>query len=476
MLAEQLNQRTEGMLRTQSTKGKMLAESAQWKPFVEDMDDGFLRSKTAIVLENTKYWLDSLEETTKAISVGDFQKYAFPLVRAIFPELVANSLVSVQPMLGPVSLVFYLDYVYGTTKGSVTQGQKVFDSTGLGTSNPNYTSPLIDLEQCAVGNGGASYTPHLSFTPVRPGTVTITDGTQIVTDDGNGALIGSVGGASTIDYQTGACVLVFTGVVAGALSITATYEYDMEAQPNIPQLNLQLTSSPVMARPRKLKSMWSLEAAFNLRALHGLEAEVELTSAIGAEIRFEIDREIINDLTNIVPSANKAPAWSNTKVFKPSDTYSAATGATDTVGYTEHLLSINNQFVKGGNLIFKSTGRAVGQWIVMGLNVASIIETLPGFVATPGMPNGLTKGVYMAGTLNGRWSMFKDPFYNDDQWLMGFKGSTFLEAGYIYAPYIPLYTTPLIVLDDFIGRKGMASQYGKKTVNPRFYAKGQIVA
>jgi hypothetical protein len=108
--------------------------------------------------------------------------------------------------------------------------------------------------------------------------------------------------------------------------------------------------------------------------------------------------------------------------------------------------------------------------------VSSIVETLPGFVATPGLPNGLTKGVFMAGTLNGRWSMFKDPFYDDDKWLMGYKGSTFLEAGYIYSPYIPLYTTPLIVLDDFIGRKGMASQYGKKTVNPRFYAKGQIAA
>jgi hypothetical protein len=162
-------------------------------------------------------------------------------------------------------------------------------------------------------------------------------------------------------------------------------------------------------------------------------------------------------------------------VFTDSDAYNRATGATDSVGYTEHLLSLVNQFVVAGNKIFASTGRATGQWIVIGLSVADIIETLPGFVPVPGMPNGMTKGVYMAGTLNGRWSIYKDPFFPSNQWLMGYKGGSFLEAGYVYAPYIPLYTTPMIVLDDFVGRKGLATQYGKKMVNPRFYSKGMIL-
>lgn len=201
------------------------------------------------------------------------------------------------------------------------------------------------------------------------------------------------------------------------------------------------------------------ESAFNLRTLHGLEAEVELTSAVGAEIRFEVDREIILDLTNAVPSFNLAPAWSKTLVFNDQNTYGSASGSRDTVGYTEHLLSIVNAFVVAGNLIFGSTGRATGQWMVAGLEVMNIVETLPGFVPVPGLPNGLTKGVYMAGTLNGRWAFFKDPFYPASQYLMGYKGATFLEAGYVYAPYIPLYTTPMIVLDDFVGRKGLATQF-----------------
>jgi len=112
-----------------------------------------------------------------------------------------------------------------------------------------------------------------------------------------------------------------------------------------------------------MKARWSLESAFNLRTLHGLEAEVELTSAVGAEIRFEVDREIILDLTNAVPAFNLAPAWSKTKVFNDASSYTTAWGAADTVGYTEHLLSMVNQFVVAGNQIFKSTGRATGQWI-----------------------------------------------------------------------------------------------------------------
>lgn len=471
----QLGGGSEMMLEQVQNLGDHLSESRLWKPFVEDIENDFQRRATSICLENTRRFLEGLDETTKAISIGDFQKYAFPLVRAIFPELVANQLVSVQPMLGPVSQVFYLDFVYGTTKGNVTRGQKVFDSIGLGPNNPFYSSPLVEGEVIGTGTGSnPTFTPNLSYTPVRAGSLSITDGVSTLADDGNGNLVGD--GTGTVNYDTGAVSITFANNPANASPVSATYEYDMEGNSNIPEIDLILTSSPVIARPRKMKARWSLESAFNLRTLHGLEAEVELTSAVGAEIRFEVDREVILDLTNAVPSFNLAPAWSKSKVFKDTDNFSTATGSADTVGYTEHLLSIVNQFVSAGNKIFASTGRATGQWVVIGLSVADVVETLPGFVPVPGMPNGITKGVYMAGTLNGRWAIYKDPFYPANQWLMGHKGSTFLEAGYIYAPYIPLYTTPMIVLDDFVGRKGLATQYGKKMVNPRFYSKGLVVA
>jgi hypothetical protein len=345
----------------------------------------------------------------------------------------------------------------------VKRGDTAFSSVARGPNNPTYTSPQIDEENVGTGTGAnAEIDPTLSYTPVVPGSVSITDGVQIITDDGNGAFIGDTfTTAATINYVTGvvnSTTNLFTNAAASGAAITATYSYDMEANTNIPQMDLVLNSSPVTARPRKLRTNWSLESAFNLRSLHGMEAEVELTASVGAEIRFEIDREIIDDLQRM---AGAGSVWW-TRTIKGN------------VSFTEHKLSIIDAFVTASNLIHKTTGRGRASWIVMGENVATVVETLPGFVATPGMPSALQKGVYKAGRLNTQWDCFKDPFYPDNFFMMGFKGMSFLEAGYVYSPYIPLYSTPTVVLDDFIARKGLATQYGKKAVNPLFYVTGEI--
>ena len=356
------NPKLDAMMGSTRNYGLRLSESRRWKPFVESIPDAFRRVSTAIVLENTRQYINNMSETTRAIQIGDFQKYAFPLVRAIFPESVAQNIVSVQPMMSMTTLVFYMDFVYGSTKGTVTRGQKLFDSQGLGTNNPYYSSDLIDAETVATGSGllATVYTLSLSYTPVKSGSVVITDGTQVATDDGNGNLVGAAT-AGTVNYQTGAIAgLTFASLVTTGAPIVATYNYDMEANSQIPEIDMQITSSPVFARPRKLKTKFSLESAFSLRAQHGIEAEVELTTATGADIRFEIDREIINDIRQSVPSYNLASAWSATKIFKSTDSYTTATGGSDIVGYTEHLLSLVNQFVSAGNKIFASTGRATG--------------------------------------------------------------------------------------------------------------------
>lgn len=459
-LIEQLNET--GLHDNYLSLGRVLSES-RWGKYCNDaefpIEEDSSRYGLAVMLENTQRFLNSLDETTRAVAVGDFNKYAFPLVRAIFPELVANSLVSVQPMLGPTSLVFYLDFVYATNKGQVKRGDTAFSSIARGNSNPSYTSPQVDEESAGTGTGAqVQYTPSTAFTPVVPGSVTITDGIQTVTDDGAGVLGGDVATPGTINYANGAVDVTFASAPSNGTPITISYSYDMEANSNIPQMDLVLQSSPVVARPRKLKTSWSLEAAFNLRSLQGLEAEVELTSAVGSEIRFEIDREIINDLQRLAGAGS---------VFWNKDMPSG-------VSYTEQKLSINDAFVKASNLIHKITGRGMATWMLCGEEVANVLETLPNFVANPGMPNGLTKGVYRAGRLSNRWDVFKDPFYNDNFFMMGYKGMSFLEAGYVYAPYIPLYTTPTIVLDDFVGKKGLATQYGKKAINPLFYVTGEI--
>jgi len=280
----------------------------------------------------------------------------------------------------------------------------------------------------------------------------------VLTDDGNGALAGD--GSGTINYSTGTTTVTFTGNVATGVAVTADYHYDMEANTAdmIPQVDAVIQNVPVIARPRRLRATYSLEAGFNLRALHGLEIQVELVAAVGASIRHEIDREIIRDLQRTASAGS---------VFWNKD-------LPDGVGYTESKLSIVDALLTGNNAIHRATGRATATWVLAGQNAATVLESLPGFVPNPGVPSGLMKGVVRTGNLRGQWDIYKDPFYDPNFFIMGFKGSSFLEAGYVYAPYIPLYTTPLVVLDDFIARQGIGTHYGKKSVNPLFYVTGEI--
>lgn len=423
--------------------------------------EGWGKITTAILLENYRNYLSSLDETTKVVSVGTFDKYAFPLIRTIFPNLIATEIVSVQPMTGPASVIFYLDFVYGLTKGGIRAGQKVVGSaTTPGPFASSYTSERVENETLASAavNANTAITGSLSFVPIRSGTVVFTDGTLVVTDDGNGNLVGDTGsgGTLTLDYSTGAYSFSF-GSNSASGGTFGNYQYDSESADasKIPELDILLTHSPVTANPRKLRSRWSLEASNNLRSLYGLDAEVELVTAVAEQIKFEVDREVIEDLTRIATQSigdfDRTP---------PSN-----------ISYTEHKLKFVDRLVEGNNKIFKGTRRATANWIVMGTEVANIVETLPGFRP---LPENTSMGIRHIGNLQGRWECYKDPYMSDTTYLMGHRGSSFLDTGYVYAPYIPLYTTPTVILDDFIARKGMATSYGKKAINGNFYAIGKI--
>jgi hypothetical protein len=423
-------------------------------------DTGLLRSHTAIMIENMYQYMSNLSEATKLVNIGDFEKYAFPMVRAIFPNLAAHNLASVQPMLGPVSLVFFMKFLYGLTKGAAVAGTDIIENP-----NANYASEEIDVEEVGTGTGAATnFTGNLTYLPVKPGTVKFTSedassNAMEITDDGNGNLIGDVGaGTNTINYSSGAFNLDFSAAPASGEPVNAAYSYDMEANDTVPDIDMQLTSAPVTAKTRKLRTRWSLEAAQDLRNLHGLEAEIEQVAAVSNELKFEIDREIITNMNAI--ANNTVTAFSK----------SPGTG----ISFTEHKLNFNDKLIEASNEIFKATQRATGTWMVCGINVASLVESLPGFVPSP-RPKG-TRAVYKAGVLNGQYDVWKDPNFQQNDYLMGYQGDAMWEVGFIFAPYILAFTTATIMLDDFQGRKGMASRYGKKTIDGNFYTQGSITA
>jgi len=429
------------------------------------VEDEWLRANTALMLENMRKYFASMSETTRLVNVGDFEKYAFPMVTAIFPSLAAQEWASVQPMQGPVSLIFFMKFIYNATKGTAVAGQDIIENP-----NESYASDLVDAELLGSGDGAtANYTGNLTYLPVRAGTVQITtvsgSSSLVVTDDGNGNLVGDVngGGTNTIDYSTGAYDVTFSGNVDSTEEINAEYQYDLEGHATLPEIDLQLTSAPVTAVTRKLRTRWSVEAMQDLQALHGKSAEVEQLGAIAAEMKYEIDREVARDIKSV--AANTVTAFSKT----PSG-----------VSYTEHKLLFVDKLIEASNLLFSSSQRAVGTWIFGGVNVASLLESLPGFQAAPKPKN--TRGIYKSGRLNNQWDFWKDPAYpgatrnttNSNGFTMGYKGVNMWEIGYVLAPYIMAFTTPTIQLDDMVGRKAIGSRYGKKVVDGKFFVNGSI--
>lgn len=454
--------------------GERLAKSKRWAPYMEGLSETNARL-TAMMLQNqleyqaNRYNVSprQLLETTKVLGVGGWDKYAFPLIRSIYPNLISQDLVSVQPMAGPSSFIFYFDMLFSDAKGNVAAGSSLFDSR-TGPANTMYYSKSIVPEETmtissnnAVGATGGK----LAKSPVRPGTVRITatvGGSPCVfTDDGVGGFIQLSGAAQTISsgtitYSDGTVTLDLSNNITAA---TCTYGYDAEANDNIMSLDLQLTGSPVLAQVRKLRARWSAEAQQNLNALHGIDAEAELVAGMGETIKYEIDQEIIDDLYKNASAGSVL--WDRSTPWG--------------VSWKDHKDSIKDAFIAAGNLVFSATKRAETNWIVAGVNVCSVIESHSEFKADGNALSTQAKtGIVKLGTLAGRWTVYKNPWLPANNWIQGYKGDGFMDTGYVYAPYVPIYTTPTVMLDDFMSRKGVGTQYGVKLVNSLYYATGTM--
>ncbi len=444
-------------------------------------DDRFLRSTTAVLLENQRLMN---EVSTDTGDIAQFKRISIPLVRRIYPQLIANKIVSVQPLLGPTGLVYYLRFRYATNKGSVRGGSLQGGFPGddsvslqqLASGNANlsvfYSSQFIENETGSTSPGGAgltyTYAP-LEHTPVLPGTLvgTVFDGAtavQTFTVDSTGTFaftaIGApanVATAGNVDLVTGEVTLTWNAN-PGDNHFVANYEYNMECNQDLPEINLVVESEEIAAKTRKLKAVWSYEAQQDLRSQHNLDAEAELTAVLAQEINLEIDREVLTDLRN---NAGTVAVWD----------FNTALG--DTIKEKYEALYI--KVVEVTNVVHRKTLRGGANWLVTSPEVASIFETATaGFAPIPSDTFTSSLGIQYVGTINSRWRLYKDPLFPTSQILMGYKGDSYMDSGYFYCPYVPMTQTP-VVLDpeSFCPRKGILTRYGKKLLREgaKFYAR-----
>jgi hypothetical protein len=243
----------------------------------------------------------------------------------------------------------------------------------------------------------------------------------------------------------------------------------------IPEVNINMRSEAITAKTKKLKAVWTPEFAQDLNAYQALDAEAEVTNIMSEYISLEIDLEILDML--IEDAAAGTEFWStvNNEVYNTGTQAfgNATSGFFNTQG--QWFQTLGTKMQKLSNKIHQLTLRGGANFMVCSPTVATIIESIPGFASnSDGSADKMEYafGVQKAGQLNSRYTVYKNPYMTENVILMGFRGSQFLEAGAVFAPYIPLIMTPLIYdPTTFTPRKGLLTRYAKKMLRPEFYGK-----
>lgn len=537
---------TEGIVsRDLGKEGAALLNKWERTGLLEGLEADRNRQTMARLLENQAKELLREASTMAGGDVEGFAAVAFPIVRRVFGSLIANELVSVQPMSLPSGLIFFLDFQHTNTRlnydaddsiyGQGVVGQQVTGGvslTGLSAEkgfynlNQGYTSPTgsTSLTYADGGSGvfevgsAASTDKLVRFDPdlasgsfAQELTVTLSDSQIAEMGLSNGANVMALSGANdpamvrrltsfnastkelsvivhqatTFSDQAGAITTHhpiaddFTGTAAAGETnalgaVVGTDEWGLENQETIPEIDIKVDSVSVTAVTKKLKAKWTPELGQDLNAYHNLDAEVELTSILSEQIALEIDREILGDLISGATAGTYY--WSRSPGLFVNRTTGVEIGAdtkapdfTGTVSewYETLVETINDVSAQ----IHRKTLRGGANFLVCGPEVANILEFTSGFRAKVSHEDARGQvGAVNVGSLSKKWDVIVDPYFPRNVVLVGRKGSSFLESGYVYSPYVPLQVTPTIFgVEDFVPRKGVMTRYAKKMVRPDLY-------
>ncbi len=271
----------------------------------------------------------------------------------------------------------------------------------------------------------------------------------------------------------------------GSTLTIPSFESDFSLNPPtpvIPEIDIKIESIAVTAVTRKLRAKWSPELAQDLNAYHSLDAEFELTQILSEQIALEIDREILNDLLTEAQGANyywsRAPGKfvNKTNGSEQTLTSTLAAGPQFTGTVREWYETLSETIIDVANQIHRKTLRGSANFIVVGPDVATILEASVLYKPTYKLDGqgqvgpSFSLGAEKVGSLSNRFTVYKDPYFPRNKILVGYKGGSYLESGYVYAPYVPLIVTPTIFApEDFTPRKGVMTRYGKKMVRADFY-------
>ena len=273
-------------------------------------------------------------------------------------------------------------------------------------------------------------------------------------------------GAGSLDGYSGFTTPAAPSTAAATGQFQAIYRVyqELEFEDKIGEVSFDLESVTVSVTERKLRAQWSPELAQDVSAFHNIDAEAELTALLSEQVAAEIDREILRDL-------RKGAAWTlrwDYNGWKRGTTANPLTQYTQK-DWNQTLITAINQILAQ---IHKSTLRGGANWIVVSSEISAIFDDLEYFHVSDANPeqDQYNMGIERIGSLSGRYQVYRDPYAPAYSVILGHKGKSLLDTGYIYAPYVPLQLTPTMYNPfNFAPVKGIMTRYAKKVVNNRFY-------
>lgn len=485
------------------------------------------KNSVALLLENQgRQLIKEVSQTGTSANAEQWNGIALPLVRRIFGEISAKEFVSVQPMSLPSGLVFFLDFKYATgqpgfstTAGASNQGNSIYGITNqegdpsqglygagrfgytineISQSVRTTTSSLSAIQYHYDSEFSGTYATGLSGTKnvfaVLVPTTSLSGGFD--TNGVRAFSISSPTASAIVSYFPNFTAISGSNLlfaISGSVWDAATpYTVKYHLQPtdtsrgdfedgssvhqsgttlDIPELNMNFRSEGIIAKSRKLKATWTPEFQQDINAYQSMDAEAEISAVMSEYVSMEIDLEILDML---LQNALTTTAWSARLGIDFDSVNKTWVAVSSAAKYTqqEWFNTLGTKMQAVSNTIHTKTMRGGANFAIVGPKIATIIESMNGFKpATDGTKKKFAMGTETTGTAgNGNWTIYKNPYMQENAILMGYKGNAYLESGAAYCPYIPLISTPVVLdPDDFTPRKGIMTRYAKKMLRPEFY-------
>lgn len=498
--------------------------------------EGLATEKKAVIaqlLENqATQVLKEASATGHTAGSEEWAGIALPTVRRLFGEISAEQFVGLQTMNLPTSLVFWVEFKYGTgqpgfTTGSgkdsqedsiwgvtdASKGDNVatgglygagrfgytindYNATGLSITGSGTPAGTTGVVTSANLLSDINYDTQFSSSVVNAAqikklTIPVTaltnpdlESVRAYTISGTGieTLFNQYTTVSN-DKQFITFLISGSGVNAADLAVyyqretTKNTRGDFEAGKtgddplDIPELNIEWHQKEINAKTRKLKAIWTPEFAQDITQYHAFDVETEITNIMCEYVGKEIELEILDML---IQNAQTSKAWSCRMGYEhngSSFTQTALNVGAYTQGTWFQTLGTKIQAVS--NEIDRLTLRGGANFIVTSPAIATILESIPGYATdTAGDSKKFTMGSQKIGQINNRFTVYKSSYMTENIMLVGFKGNSMLETGAVYCPYVPLIQTPTIPdPENFTPRKAVMTRYAKAILRPEFYGK-----